>query len=239
MPENKKKSGLSKEISSIFAGLPEVDNGRGEKPVPSESLPPDTAVKSALSPAVTPRTLSEEITRDGNFPRRRNALVGLDIGPSSIILVQIYPVASGWEIGGYAIKENRLVQDEDGLVKKDSLLGELKELVAATGCKRGIYLATLRGASISTSLVPLARMPQKELDSACRLEVKRRVSFNVEKALIHSQMVSEAAARPGGKVNYLVTVGRREMIRRRMAILQEANLRVGGLFRFPSPGESF
>lgn len=233
MPENKKKPGLSKEISSIFAGLPEVDNGRGGKPDLPGAPTPDPAEKSASPPAITPRTFSEEIIRDGIFPRRRNALVGLDIGPSSIILVQVYPVASGWEIGGYAIKENRMVQDEDGLEEKDSLLEDLKEVVAATGYKRGSYLFTLRGDSINTSLVPLVRMPQKELDSACRLEVKRRVSFNVEKAIIRSQMVSETTARPGGKVNYLVTVARREMIRRRMAILQEANLRAEGLLPLP------
>lgn len=233
MPEDKKKSGLSKEISTIFSGLPEVANGRGEKtdspPAPAGS----TAEKSETSSAVTPLPFSEEIVLEGAFPRRRNASFGLDIGLSSIILVQVCPVASGWEIGGYAIKEIRLARDKEGLEEEESLLRQIKEMVAAAGCKGSICFTSLRGDAINTSLIPLARMPQKELESACRLEAKRRVSFSVEKALIRLQLVAETAARPGGKVNYLVSVARREMVRRRLTILQGASLRVGGLIPLP------
>ncbi len=258
MPEEKKKSGLHKDLSSIFSGLEEIDNGRGEKndppqpaeePIeqPAEEPAGEDKTGEAEAPAVlvapsTPavsKDVTEKLNLDGSFPRRRNAINGLDIGQSSIKLVQLYPVGDGWEIGGYALQEIRLEQDEEGLDKPDFLLKHLKELIAETGARGQQFVCSLRGDSVNTSLIPLARMPKKEMESACRLEAKRRVAFNVDKAFLQSYSVREKTERPGGKLNHIVTVVRREMVNRRLGILQEAGLQVVALLPLPFAWKAF
>lgn len=234
MPEKEKKPGLQKDLSSIFAGLEEVDNGRAGKETAPESPKPPEEIEPEEKPAPAPlRIVSDEVIVEGTFPHRRNACVGLDIGQSSIKMVQVYPASGGWEIGGIALKEFRLEFDEEGLEDKESLLGELKQLLAGTRSKNCVFTCSLEGDNVNTSLIPLARMPNKELESACRLEAKRRASFDVGKAVIQSHLVAGETARPGAKLNYLVTVVRREALTRRLDILQSARLQVSGLLPLP------
>lgn len=234
MPEKEKKSGLHKDLSSIFAGLEEVDDGRSGEKTPIDSPPPREELKTEEKPPSPPlKVSSDEIIVEGTFPRRHNAFIGLDIGQSSIKLVQIYPVAGGWEIGGIALKEFRLEFDEEGLEEKEVLLGELKQLIVKTQSKNCIFICSLGGDNVNTSLIPLARMPNKELQSACRLEAKRRAAFDVGKAVLQSHLVTEETARPGAKLNYLVTVIRKEALTRRLNILQGAGLQVSALLPLP------
>lgn len=238
MPPEQKKSGLHKDISSIFSGLEEVANGRaappdapGVSPAAKANGAPAPEAKPALPAA--PRVVREVLTISGSFPQRRNAWVGLDIGQSSIKIVQVVPNDSGWEIGGFAVLEIRLEQDEDGLEKKEFLLRHLRDLGAQTKCPTLSHVCSLRGDGVNTGLIPMARMPKKELDSACRLEVKRRVAFNVDKAFLQSHLVPEESARPGAKQNYIVTVTRRESVARRLNILRDAGVQVAALLPIP------
>ncbi len=248
MPPEQKKSGLHKDISSIFSGLEEVVNGRAGQPAATSAAPaakvnggaaPEAkanggaAPEARPAPPAAPRVVREVLTISGAFPQRRNAWVGLDIGQSSIKIVQVIPNDSGWEIGGFAVLEIRLEQDEEGLEKKEFLLRHLKELCAQTKCLTLSHVCSIRGDGVNTGLIPMARMPKKELESACRLEVKRRVAFNVEKAFLQSHLVPEDSARPGAKQNFIVTVARRESVARRLNILRDAGIQVAALLPIP------
>lgn len=249
MPEDKKNSGLNKDISSIFAGLEEVGNGRGTKPEekPEEVARPENNQPAPETTAPEPIIQSEdpgeesaqelllegELFIAGSFPARRQALIGLDIGRSGIRLVQVYPVPGGWEIGGVAFKEIRLDPDEEGLEVEDRLAGALKELLNEAKIRSRTFASSLRGEGINTCLIPLARMPKKELEGASRLEVKRRVAFDVEKAAIHNSLAEDPGGRPGAKLNYLVTATRREAVQRRMAITQSLGILVKALVPMP------
>ena len=232
MSPEQKKSGLHKDISSIFSGLEEVNNGRADAKVNGAAEEPKPGAEKT-APAPSPRVVKEVLTISGAFPQRRNAWLGLDIGQSSIKIVHVSPSGAGWEIGGFGILEVRLEQDEEGLEKKDSLLRHLQELCAQTKCLNFSHVCSLRGGGVNTGLIPMARMPKKELDSACRLEVKRRVAFNVDKAFLQSHLVPEESARPGGKQNYIVTVARREAVARRLNILRDAGVQVAALLPLP------
>ena len=242
MPPEQKKSGLHKEISSIFSGLEEVSNGRAAAPAaagaaggtaPSARANGSPPPEAKPAPPAAPRVVREVLTISGSFPPRRNAWVGLDIGQSSIKIVQIVPNDSGWEIGGFAVLEIRLEQDEEGLEKKEFLLRHLRDLCAQTKGGTASHVCSLRGDGVNTGLIPMARMPKKELESACRLEAKRRVAFNVEKAFLQSHQVPEDSARPGGKQNFIVTVARRESVARRLDILRDAGIQVAALLPIP------
>ncbi|HOO76345.1 MAG TPA: pilus assembly protein PilM [bacterium] len=262
MSAEKKQSGLNKDISSIFAGLEEIGNGRSDEAAGRSEKPPaprDSGAEAANGGGSKTLSLEEggsqsesarapsasaggepysgetagEIFVVGTFPNRRNALIGVDIGRSSLKAVQVYPVAGGWEIGGVAIKEVRLDPDQEGLDRIEAVVAVLKELVSLTHVRSREFACCLRGDGINTILIPLARMPRKELEGASRLEAKRRVSFDVEKALLQSRSVGDQTGRPGAKVNYLVTVLRREVLRRRLEIFQETGLVLKALVPMP------
>ena len=249
--EGKKKAGLQKDISSIFAGLEDIDNGRTEKPplAPREVPPHSGPVPPLPSPdkmdlpahpstPVPSMAASGTLITGGSFPKRRNAFIGLGIGSSSIKLIQLYPVADGWEIGGYAIQEFRSDSGGRSLCESEHFARRLKELFAACGARGGV-VCSLRGDKVSTGLIQLARMPKAELASASRLEAGRRVTFNIDKALLQNIAVEKDPARPGGKLNYIVTAVSREIVSTILGALREAGLQAVALLPIPFAWKDF
>ncbi len=248
MTEEKKKSGLQKDISSIFAGLEDIDNGRQTTPPPRvKSTPGPTAdiVRPAASlpdrpaGAVAPGSLpgptgpAPRLVKGGAFPKNRNSFIGLDIGYSSIKLIQIYPVSGGWEIGGYAVGDLPAGGEEKGLLDSESVVGRLKNIFSETGASRGRVICSLRAGEVLTTLVQLARMPKNEIESACRLEAGRWANFSVDKAFLQEISVDRESVRPGGKVNHIVAVAGRETVSRMLGVLREAGLQVSALLPLP------
>ncbi len=201
-------------------------------PAPAEVCPPGEESPGAPSGPGRGARPGEAFIA-GSFPSRRNSLIGLDIGLNSLKLVQVYPVSGGWEIGGVAVQPIRLDPDQEGLDDRELLTGTLKELLGRLRIRHFAYACSLRGENCSTTLIPLARMPRKELEGASRLEVKRRVAFDVEKAIIRNTLVEDQGGRPGAKLNYLVTVARREAVKRRLAAAQGAGLLLNSLVPMP------
>ncbi len=255
MVEEKKKSGLQKDISSIFAGLEDIDNGRTEKPrtppeeapapyvplpSPSGPVPPLPASKINDQPSdSSPSSRSDSLITEGSFPKRRNTFVGLDIGSSAIKLIQLYPVSEGWEIGGYVIQEFQTGGTGQDLGESEHFGRRLKELFSAAGIPGSSVICSLRGDQVSTSLIQLARMPKGELASASRLEAGRRVTFNIEKALLQNIAVEKDPARPGGKLNYIVTAANRESVSTILGFLREAGLQAVALLPIPFAWKDF
>ena len=252
MPEEKKKSGLQKDISSIFAGLENIDNGRAEKPGDNKkpiSPPPgvsplpstgekESQLKAAFSaPSASPRprpaTTTGKLIMGGSFSRRRNAFLGMDIGSSSVKLIQLSPVSDGWEIVGYAIQEFQPGPGGGSLFENENFVKRLKELFSQTKAGKENVVCSLRGNQVNTGLIQLSRMPKAELDSACRLEAGRRVTFNIDKALIQHTVVESETAHPGGKLNYIFTSVSRETVSRILGLLREAGFQVAALPTIP------
>ncbi len=270
--EEKKKSGLQKDISSIFAGLEDIDNGREDKsmsppespapspdspaPSPESPMPPAdeippipsdgeeeeamaAPVSAGLPPILSGPQTPASLVWGGNFPKRRNSYIGLDVGTSSIKIIQIYPVSGGWEVGGYAVQEFQSGPGGGNLFETDVIARNLKEIFSTTGASRSGVVCSLRGERVNTSLIQLARMPKGELESACRLEAGRRVTFNIDKALIQNNVVSQETVRPGTKLNYIVTAVSRETVSRILGVLRQTGLQVAALLPLPFAWKDF
>ncbi len=241
MTEDKTQLGLPKVNSSVFAGMEDAANGR----LPAAAAPPFRLPAPVAGPAPSGGERTEYPPRGavasapvplvarGAFPAKRNAFVGLDIGLSSIKLVQVYPVSGGWEIGGYAIQELGQPAGGTSPFEIENLARRLKKIFAETGAPRQGVVCGLSGGEVLINLVQLARMPKNELEGACRLEAGRWANFNVEKAIFQSVMVNKEDARPGGKVNHIVAAASRETVNRWLGVLREAGLQAAALLPLP------
>ncbi len=251
--EENKKSGLNKDLSSIFSGLEDVDNGRtdqkkekeGEKAPPlssrsGESEPPRPAVKTVRPPTDTAEDLAAgEVFADGDFPRRRKAILGLDVGQKTIKLVQLYPVSDGWEIGGYAVQEYGLPPESESLARTSFFGRKLKAFISEHSSRSGEVACALRGSKVNTGLISLAPMPKGELESACRLEASRRVSIDINKAFVKSEPVAEGQEKASGKLNYIVTVAARSAVSAMLGALRQAGLQTAALLPIPFAWKEF
>ncbi|MEA1926701.1 MAG: pilus assembly protein PilM [Candidatus Auribacterota bacterium] len=252
MPEEKKKAGLQKDISSIFSGLEDIDNGREDRksapptadkpahsgPIPPLPVPAEKAVKTGSGP---PLSIPKNglLIKGGSFPKRRNSFLGLDIGVNSIKLVQLYPVSGGWEIGGYALQEFPPAADGKYLSDSENFARRLKNLFANVGAPKDGIICSLRGDEVKTSLAQLAGMPKAELVSAIRLETGRRVDFNIDKALIQHIVLEKDSGRRGGKLNYVVTAAGRDTVNKILSNLREAGLQLVSLLPLPFAWKNF
>lgn len=242
MAEEQKKSGLQKDVSSIFAGLEGAAAGR-RTPSDQPALPRPEQVAGAGPPArpgvgyppgkrAVPAPSAPLISR-GAFPAKRNSFVGLDIGFSSIKLVQIYPNSGGWEIGGYAIQELGPPPAGKSTLEIENLARILKKVFAETGASRSGVICGLSGGEVVINLVQLARMPKNELEGACRLEAGRWADFNVEKAILQCVTVNRGDGRPGGKSNQIVVAASRDTVSRWLGLLRAAGLQAAALLPLP------
>ncbi len=226
MDDKDKKSGLGKDIPSIFSGLPEINNGREEQPVSGPSV--EQSAPEREERFVFERTAGETLL-DGSFPGHRQAVLGVDIGASSIKLVQLNPSPEGWVVAGWLISEKRPERDEGGLESRESIIRRVREAVEAAGLKNRSSALSFRGDAVHVSLAAFAAMPKKELTAAARLEAKRWVSFNLEKALVQTYRLTGDQVRPGAKQNHLIIAARREAISRALAAGGGAGLTVSAL----------
>lgn len=158
--------------------------------------------------------------------------VGLDIGASSIKVMELRETASGIEVLHFALKE--LPPEVRGRTRSDpyQIAALIEELFREAGIKktrRRPVTAVVSGPEVGIRRITLPPIPKKELLEALKWEGKKYFSFPLDKAILDYYSLGEVTEGDAKKLNLMVVAARQEAINQELSILNSAGLKTKGI----------
>ncbi len=153
----------------------------------------------------------------------KESVLGVDIGSSSIKLVEVAPTAHGWEVAAAAVAPCPRDTIKDGVINNvhdvaAAIRGTLKEAgIRTTGAISGIS-----GSQVIVRQVQFPKMPEAALRKSIKYEASKYVSSPIEDSVVEFEIIGDAEE--PGQMNVWLVASPREMIDSRVQTLEAAGL---------------
>jgi type IV pilus assembly protein PilM len=150
--------------------------------------------------------------------------VGLDIGSSSVKLVQLKEKKGGFQLlafGAAPLPPEAIV--DGALMNSAAIVQAIQELVSQQRVKTREVAIGVRGHSVIIKKISLPRMTQEELDESIQWEAEQYIPFDVKDVNIDTQILtSEGDA--AGQMDVLLVAAKKDMINDYTSVCAEAGL---------------
>ncbi len=150
--------------------------------------------------------------------KRKNTVLGLDIGASSIKVVEMAKSGSEFVITGYgqaAISGNG-----------ETLSSVLTELLQATGIKAKRVVTSVSGREVIVRYISMQPVEQENLPNAIRFEADKYIPFDLEEVVLDSQKLDESVLgfTNTAEMKVLLVAAKKSLIEQKVQLLKEAGL---------------
>ncbi len=239
MTTPEKKSGLQKKVSSIFEGIPEMEESAVAPEIPAQKpaplpIPPVAQVperESHGAAAATEEFLKQlrangDVARefeayavDGLKPGMPHARIGVDLGERQYKLVRL---DSHRRLEAIACHEWSDPLDME--VAKEIKEGAFRELIAKISSERGAIVMGLPGEAVSYQVLRLPSLPRDEMVKAARWELTKKGLIDPGHSLVDCvSLVSKSTDR---RVSVLAIVASDADVTARIQMAEAAGLLV-------------
>lgn len=150
-------------------------------------------------------------------------LVGLDIGSSSIKLLELKPSRGGYQLlhFGHAPLHGEAIV-EGTLMDAAAISDAIRSLVAAHKVKSREVATSVSGHSVIIKKISLPAMTDKELAEQIRWEAEQYIPFDINDVNLDFQVLNRSGA--GGQMEVVVVAAKKNMITDYSAVIAEAGL---------------
>jgi type IV pilus assembly protein PilM len=150
--------------------------------------------------------------------------VGLDIGSSSVKLVQLKEKKGGFQLLAYGAAPLPPEAIVDGaLMNSAAIVQAIQELVAQQKVKTREVAIGVRGHSVIIKKISLPRMTQEELDESIQWEAEQYIPFDVKDVNIDTQILTPEGD-AAGQMDVLLVAAKKDMINDYTSVCAEAGL---------------
>ena len=163
------------------------------------------------------------------FSGHQKALVGVDIGPSSIKLVELAHTSSRG-VGAYRLERFGVGDVPAGAVDgrhvadADALAAALKQALKGAGIKAKRAAAAVAGSSVITKTLSLpAGMGERELEALVQLEADQYIPYTLEEVKIDFEVLGPSR-NSAENVDVLLAASHSENVDERIKVLRIAGL---------------
>jgi type IV pilus assembly protein PilM len=154
----------------------------------------------------------------------RKLAVGLDIGSSSVKIVQLKEKRGGYQLqafGAVALPPEAIV--DGALMNSAAIVQAIQELVAQQKVKTKEVAIGVRGHSVIIKKITLQRMTQEELDETIQWEAEQYIPFDVKDVNIDTQILTPDGD-AAGQMDVLLVAAKKDMINDYTSVCAEAGL---------------
>ncbi len=152
--------------------------------------------------------------------------VGLDIGSSSVKLVQLKPRKGGWTLAAFGSAPLPPEAIVDGALMNSSAIVEaIQQVLGEQRVKAKNVAIGVRGHSVIIKKISLPRMSQEEVDESIQWEAEQYIPFDVKDVNIDTQILSDQGD-AAGQMEVLLVAAKKDMINDYTAVCAEAGLAV-------------
>lgn len=157
--------------------------------------------------------------------KQSNVLLGIDIGSTSIKMLELVRTAAGYRVEGYGIEDLPPgAMDERNIVEVEPVGQALARLVARTRTKLKQAAVAVSGSAVITRVIPMDDgLTDEEMEEQLKFEADQYIPYPLDEVAIDFEAQGSAPGTPG-KVNVLLAACRRESIEVREAVLALAGL---------------
>jgi type IV pilus assembly protein PilM len=150
--------------------------------------------------------------------------VGLDIGSSSVKLVQLRERKGGHVLQAFGVAKLPPETIVDGaLMNSAAVVQAIQELVAEHKVKPRDVAIGVRGHSVIIKKIALPRMSQEELDDSIQWEAEQYIPFDVKDVNIDTQILTPEGD-AAGQMDVLLVAAKKDMINDYTSVCAEAGL---------------
>lgn len=151
-----------------------------------------------------------------------NTSVGIDIGTSTVKIVQLKKTPSGPELTGYAIAPVPPSAIEEGNIRDpQSIAAVIKDMFKSSKIKPDRSFASISGQNVIMRFTKLPIMSDEELEQTVRIEAEQYVPYAIDEVSItHAKLAELAEEEGGGKYSILLVVAQKELVNSYLDVLR-------------------
>jgi type IV pilus assembly protein PilM len=154
---------------------------------------------------------------------RNKLAVGLDIGSSSVKLVQLRRRKGGYALQAFGIAPLPPETIVDGaLMNSAAVVQAIQSLLSSQKVKTKEVALGVRGHSVIIKKITLPRMSQEELDESMQWDAEQHIPFDVKDVNLDTQILGHDEA--SGQMDVLLVAAKKEMIQDFTSVCAEAGL---------------
>ena len=153
-------------------------------------------------------------------------VLGLDIGSSSVKLVQLKEKKDGYQLAAFGAAPLPPEAIVDGALMNSSAIVEaIQGLLSEQRVKAKDVAIGVRGHSVIIKKIQMPRMGQEELDESIQWEAEQYIPFDVKDVNIDTQILSPDGD-AAGQMDVLLVAAKKDMIADYTSVCAEAGLAV-------------
>jgi type IV pilus assembly protein PilM len=157
------------------------------------------------------------------FSKKKN-VIGLDIGSSSIKLVELSEGKNGYRLQNLAMQPLPPEAIVDGaLMDSVTIVDTIKELISTTKTKTKNVVTSLSGHSVIVKKITLPFMTEAELEESIKWEAERYIPFDINDVNIDFQIFGAGSENPD-LMDVILVAAKKDIINDYISILMEAGL---------------
>jgi len=151
-------------------------------------------------------------------------VIGLDIGSSSIKVVQLKQIKNGYKLANFgmaAIPPEAIV--DGALMNTTAIVEVLKNLLSKAKIKGTEAVIGLSGHSVIIKMISMPIMNQEELEDAIHLEAEQYIPFDINDVELDATILNPTST-VVGQMDVVLVAAKKEMIQDYSAVVSEAGL---------------
>lgn len=159
----------------------------------------------------------------GLFKKKKD-LVGIDIGSSSVKLVQLWPTKDGYQLLNAAIVPlpSEAIVD-NSLMDTSAVADAVKNLVSSLGIKTKDAACSISGNAVIIRKITLQTMSSEELEDQIGWEAEQYIPFDIKDVHIDFQILGQDPIDPS-KMQVLLVASKKDIINDYSAVFADAGM---------------
>lgn len=157
---------------------------------------------------------------------RKKDIVGVDIGSSSVKLVQLRDIKGGYHlqnVGILPLPAEAIV--DNTLMDSSSVVETVKSLLTSLDIKAKEAVCSISGNAVIIRKISLPVMPVEELEDQIHWEAEQYIPFDINDVNVDFQILSLDEQDPS-KMNVLLVASKKDIINDYLAVFAEAGLKL-------------
>ncbi|MDD3294622.1 MAG: type IV pilus assembly protein PilM [Geobacteraceae bacterium] len=153
-------------------------------------------------------------------------IVGIDIGSSSVKLVQLAEQKGTYHlvnVGILPLPSDAIV--DNSLMDTTSIVETIKDLTKSLGTKAKEAVCSISGNSVIIRKISLPAMTQEELEDQIAWEAEQYIPFDINDVNLDFEIL-ESDLSSSGKMTILLVASKKEIINEYVAVFNEAGLKL-------------
>jgi len=160
------------------------------------------------------------------FFNKKKEIVGIDIGSSSVKLVQLKEQKGSYQllnVGIIPLPPEAIV--DNTLMDSASIVGAIRNLVSSLGIKLKDVACSISGNSVIIRKITLPVMSSETLEDQIVWEAEQYIPFDINDVNLDFQILSPDSIDPD-KMNVLLVASKKDLINDYIAVFNEAGLQL-------------